>query len=390
MRHFEQLQLNYKYRTVSKIRPIAFYLPQYYPIPENDQWWGKGFTEWTNVSKAKPLFPGHYQPKLPSELGFYDLRVPEVREQQAQLAKEYGIEGFCYWHYWFGNGRRILERPFNEVLESGKPDFPFCLAWANESWTGIWHGLTNEVLMEQLYPGIDDYINHFNFLIKAFTDKRYLRIDDKPIFVVYRPDAIPDLHVFVDTFQQQAKANGLKGIYLIATNVPLQWNAAEKGFDAITPSNHDKLAYVKSDSGLKNFYRQQINRRRVSKMYKGLFKKPTHVYDYNEAMKWFVRDDPSNSLVYPMVIPNWDNTARSGINGFVLHNSTPELFKQVMKKAIQKVEDFPDDQKVVFIKSWNEWAEGNYLEPDRKFGRKYLEVIKELVVDEKRSPVEKV
>ena len=366
---------------MSQIRSIAFYLPQFHPIPENDEWWGKGFTEWTNVVKAKPLFKGHYQPKLPTELGLYDLRVPEVREQQANLAKEYGIEGFCYWHYWFGNGRRILERPFNEVLESGKPDFPFCLAWANETWTGIWHGLNNEILMEQTYPGKDDYIAHFNCLLKAFKDKRYMRVDDKPIFVVYRPNAIPDIKLFVDTFQEQAVQNGLKGVYLIATNVHTDWNAQANGFDAITPSNHDKLAYVRSDSNVKNFYRKQLNRKRVSKVFKKIFKKPTHVYEYKEAMKWFVKDENSKSMIYPMVIPNWDNTARSGVNGFVLHNSTPDLFKQVMQKAINKVRDLPADKRIVFIKSWNEWAEGNYIEPDRKYGRKYLEVIKELIAN---------
>lgn len=364
---------------MSQIRSIAFYLPQFHPIRENDEWWGKGFTEWTNVVKAKPLFKGHYQPKLPTELGLYDLRVPEVREEQANLAKEYGIEGFCYWHYWFGNGRRILERPFNEVLESGKPDFPFCLAWANETWTGIWHGLNNEILMEQTYPGKDDYIAHFNCLLKAFKDKRYMKVDDKPIFVVYRPNALPDIKLFVDTFQQKAVENGLKGVYLIATNVQIDWNAQANGFDAITPSNHDKLAYVKSDSQIRNFYRKQINRKRVSKVFKKVFKKPTHVYEYKEAIKWFVKDEDSKSMIYPMVIPNWDNTARSGVNGFVLHNSTPDLFKQVMQKAINKVKDLPADNRIVFIKSWNEWAEGNYIEPDRKYGRKYLEVIKELI-----------
>lgn len=364
---------------MASIRTIAFYLPQFHPIPENDEWWGKGFTEWTNVVKAKPLFKNHYQPKLPTELGLYDLRVPEVREQQALLAKEYGIEGFCYWHYWFGNGKRILERPFNEVLESGKPDFPFCLAWANETWTGIWHGLTNEILIEQTYPGREDYIDHFNNLLKAFKDKRYMRVEDKPIFVVYRPNAIPDIKLFVETFQQQAIENGLKGVYLIATNVPVDWDAEARGFSAITPSNHDKLAYVRSESTIRNFYRKQLNRKKVSKVFKKIFKQPTHVYEYKEAMKWFVRDEDSKSIIYPMVIPNWDNTARSGVNGFVLHNSTPELFKQVMQKAINKVKDLPADKRIVFIKSWNEWAEGNYIEPDRKYGRKYLEVIKELI-----------
>ena len=364
---------------MASIRTIAFYLPQFHPIPENDEWWGKGFTEWTNVVKAKPLFNGHYQPKLPSELGFYDLRVPEVREQQAALAREYGIEGFCYWHYWFGNGRRILERTFNEVLDSGKPDFPFCLAWANETWTGIWHGLNNEVLMEQTYPGKEDYIVHFNFLIKAFKDKRYILVDNKPLFLVYRPEAITDLKLFVSTFREQALLHGLEGIYLVATNVNFDWNAKENGFDAITLSNHDKLAYIKSDSAVTNFLRKQLNRKRVSRFYKKVLNKPTHVYEYREAVRFFVRDNVPNSLSYPMVIPNWDNTARSGVNGFVLHNSTPKLFKQVFQKAIKAVEPHNDDNKIVFIKSWNEWAEGNYLEPDRKYGRQYLEVIRELV-----------
>ena len=148
--------------TELKARAIAFYLPQFHPVPENNEWWGKGFTEWTNVVKARPLFKGHYQPHLPADLGFYDLRLPEVREAQARLAKEHGIEGFCYWHYWFGNGKRILERPFNEVLLSNKPNFPFCLGWANESWTGIWHGNPGKVLVEQQYPGKQDYIEHRN------------------------------------------------------------------------------------------------------------------------------------------------------------------------------------------------------------------------------------
>ena len=175
-----------------KARVLAYYLPQFHPIPENDEWWGKGFTEWTNVGKAKPLFPGHYQPHVPADLGYYDLRVPETREAQAQMAREYGIEGFVYWHYWFGNGKRLLERPFNEVLESGKPDFPFALAWANETWSGFYHGLRDEkqILIEQTYPGEEDYIAHFNALLPAFKDKRYITCDGKPIFVIY--------HIFYD------------------------------------------------------------------------------------------------------------------------------------------------------------------------------------------------
>lgn len=191
---------------MSKARLIAYYLPQFHPIPENDEWWGKGFTEWTNVGKAKPLFKGHDQPKVPADLGYYDLRIPEVREEQARMAKEYGIEGFCYWHYWFGNGKRLLEKPFQEVLKSQKPDFGFCLAWANISWGGVAYGdLYERNLMEQKYPGVEDYTNHFNELLPAFLDKRYLTIDGKPIFVVYNAAGLPDPKEFIDLWNKLAR-----------------------------------------------------------------------------------------------------------------------------------------------------------------------------------------
>ena len=361
------------------IKAIAFYLPQYYPIPENDEWWGKGFTEWTNVTKAKPLFKGHYQPKLPADLGFYDLRVPEVREAQAELAKMHGIHGFCYWHYWFGNGKRILERPFEEVLRSGSPDFPFCLAWANESWTGIWHGLNNKTLAKQTYPGKEDYISHFNYLIKAFNDPRYITVEGKPLFMVYMPRFIPDINLFVDTFKTLAVKNGLKGLYLVATNVPPDWNAAQYGFDAITLFNLSKIEYIEPRSKIIKCYRQFINDPKVNPYYKKIFKKPTHIYTYKEAMQYFINDHIPHSFYHPMVVPNWDNSARSRLNSFILHDSTPQLFKQVVEKAVERIKDYPDERKIFFIKSWNEWAEGNYLEPDLKWGSKYLEAIYEVL-----------
>src|ERR1039457_4911938 len=173
------------------VKLIAFNLPQFHPIPENDEWWGKGFTEWTNTAKAKPLFTGHYQPHVPADLGFYDLRLPESRKAQADMARAYGIEAFCYYHYWFA-GKRLLERPVNEIIESGEPDFPFCLCWANDTWSGIWHGTPKHILVEQTYPGYDDYKAHFDYLLKAFSDRRYLTIDGKPLFVVYQPYHMPD------------------------------------------------------------------------------------------------------------------------------------------------------------------------------------------------------
>ncbi len=358
-----------------KIRAIAFYLPQYHPIPENDVWWGKGFTEWTNVTKAKPLFRGHEQPRLPSELGFYDLRVPEVREAQAELAQKYGIHGFCYWHYWFGNGKRILERPFEEVLRSGKPDFPFCLAWANESWTGIWHGLTDKTMIEQTYPGKEDYIAHFDYLLEAFKDPRYITVGGKPLFMVYKPEFIPDINLFVDTFQTLALKAGLKGIHLVATNVPPDWNAPKYGFDAITLFNVPKIAFVEPKETVKRLYMKIKKSLKDSRFYKKWIKRPTYIYSYKDAMQYFIDDYIPNGFYYPMVVPNWDNSPRCGESGFILHGSTPDLFKQVVEKAVEKVKNHPHDNKIIFIKSWNEWAEGNYLEPDSKWGHQYLQMI---------------
>lgn len=200
-----------------KPRILALYLPQYHPIPENDEWWGKGFTEWTNVGKAQALWRGHKQPRVPADLGYYDLRLPEVREQQAELAHEAGIEAFCYWHYWFGNGRRLLERPFNEVLESGKPDFPFCLAWANHSWRAkAWDKdqKKDKVLVEQTYPGKEDARLHFEFLLKAFRDPRYVRIDGRPFFMIYDVNALPQQ--YIEWFRQWSREAGLPGLYLVA------------------------------------------------------------------------------------------------------------------------------------------------------------------------------
>jgi len=362
------------------IKTIAFYLPQYYPIPENDEWWGKGFTEWTNVGKAKPLFRGHYQPHIPADLGYYDLRVSETRQAQADLAKQYGISAFCYWHYWFGNGRRLLERPFNEVLESGEPDFPFCLAWANETWSGIWHGNPGTVLMEQTYPGVEDYVAHFNWLLPAFKDKRYFKVDSKPLFMVYKPTKIPDLKLFVDTFRGLAAKNGLKGLHLVATNVDADWDTFEHGFDALTTAYHTRPDYFRVANGFVSFWRR-VKNSRLNGYYKKIFKKPPRIYNYKDAIQEF-NEYSGNNIYYPTVIPNWDNSPRSGLDSLVLHNSTPELFKKALRNAKNKVEKYDPENRIIFIKSWNEWAEGNHIEPDLKFGHQYLQAVKDVLYGE--------
>jgi hypothetical protein len=360
----------------AKARVIAFYLPQYHPIPENDEWWGKGFTEWTNVGKAKPLFKGHYQPRVPADLGYYDLRVPETRKAQADMAKEYGVEGFCYWHYWFGNGKRLIERPFSEVVVSGEPDFPFCLAWANETWKGFDHGLKNRnVLIEQLYPGVADYTAHFYEVLSAFKDKRYIKVDGKPIFMIYKPLATPEVQVFMDTWKILALENGLKGIYFVGHHNDLR-NSLEQiknsGVDAVNTTR------------LNNYI---INHRSFLQKVAGRLKKfflgtaSAYAFSYRIMSNYFiVAEEDKQEEVYPSIIPGWDHTARSGREGLVMTNSTPDLFEKHVSEVVELIQNKQEEHKIIFIKSWNEWAEGNYMEPDLKWGKKYLEALKRKIV----------
>lgn len=357
-----------------KARIIAFYLPQYHPIPENDTWWGKGFTEWTNVGKAKALFKKHYQPRIPADLGYYDLRVPETRKAQADLAREYGIEGFCYWHYWFGNGKRLIERPFNEVIASGEPDFPFCLAWANETWKGFNHGLKNRnILIEQFYPGIEDYKAHFYEVLPALKDKRYITIENKPVFMIYKPLANSEIPIFIKTWRKLAEENGLEGIYFIGHNMDFTINdqiLLETGIDAInTVRLNDFLAEKKSFS--RKFY----------KRYNKIFRNNVKAYPYEIASQKFISPEiDKKENVYPSIIPGWDHSPRSGHEGIILTDTTPELFEKHVRDAVEIVKDKSDDHKVIFIKSWNEWAEGNYMEPDLRWGTKFLEALKRQIV----------
>lgn len=348
-------------------RVIAFYLPQFHPIPENDEWWGKGFTEWTNTARALPLFHGHYQPHVPADLGFYDLRVPETRQQQADMALEYGIDAFCYYHYWFGNGRRIIERPFNEVLESGKPDFPFCLCWANQTWTGIWHGAPNRILMEQTYPGYDDHARHFDWLTTAFADRRYLTVNGKPLFVVFQPLEIPNVKDVTDFWRQRALSAGFPGLYLVgirhenvfslASDSPV-WKPEEHGFDASL--------------------RMRVPSRpqRRNNLLSWLLGRPA-VVDHAKFVDLFVAPPIPGVKDFPCVGHAWDNTPRSGSRGVVFQGSHPDLFRRNLRQAFAQVAANETDEQIVFLKAWNEWAEGNHLEPDLKFGLRWLEAIRE-------------
>lgn len=357
-----------------KVRAIALYLPQFHPTPENDIWWGKGFTEWTNVGKAKPLFRGHEQPKVPADLGYYDLRLPDVRKAQAELARQYGIEGFCYWHYWFGNGRKLLDRPFHEVLCSGEPDFPFCLAWANHSWKKkLWNpdGKGDEILIEQNYLGDEDYIAHFYDVLPAFKDPRYITIDSKPVFFVFAPFDSPEIKRFIELWRVLAVENGLNGIYFVGqADIVYKQKVLELGFDAI--NNVSMLAVFTRQSKLRWFLQQCVMR---------LLQRP-RIYAYSAAMKYFSCDEDSEMDTIPSVYPNWDHTPRSGLKGIVLKGSTPVLFKKQVKIALKRIKDKPEEHRLLIIKSWNEWGEGNYMEPDLKYGCSYLQAFKDAISEE--------
>lgn len=351
-----------------KARVIALYLPQFHPIPENDEWWGKGFTEWTNVGKAKPLFRGHHQPRVPADLGYYDLRVPETRKAQAELAKEAGIEGFCYWHYYFGNGKRLLERPFNEVLASGEPDFPFSLGWANHTWKAkTWSTVKgpDKILIEQCYNGLDDYTEHFYSVLPAFLDKRYIRIKNKPMFLIWDPNDLPDAALFISHWNKLAKQNGLEGIHFVASSIDNKNvnDLISKGFDSVSV-----------DLLLKTFQTRNFFRKSWFRILRAIVNIPQYM-GYSEYANYIMNNMPISPNVFPSIIPNFDHSPRSG-NLLVLKNDSPDKFARLLGLLFKKISTKDPETNIVILRSWNEWGEGNYMEPDLKFGHGYIQALR--------------
>ncbi len=365
-----------------RARVIAFYLPQFHPVPENDAWLGQGFTEWTNVKRARPLYPGHQQPRRPGALGYYDLRDAAVREAQARLAREAGIEAFCYWHYWFGGGRRILERPFAEVLDSGAPNFPFCLCWANESWVGIWHGAPGRMLIEQNYPGPADHAAHFAAVLPAFLDARYVRVDGKPVFLVYSPEKLPGAAAALAQWREMAERAGLAGLYLIgmSTNVGAPCLA---GFDAVMPFGPRDFL---EGAAQKHVFVRVGRRFGSGKVFQALSERVGGLpwlparYDYAELAREAFAKLPRDGRHLPCVLAGWDNTPRAGRRGIVLENFSPALLGACLEKAVAHVAGHAAEERLVFIKAWNEWAEGNYLEPDQEHGDARLAAVRGVVL----------
>lgn len=351
-------------------RFIAFYLPQYHPVAENSEWWGAGFTEWHNVAKARPLYAGHIQPKLPGELGFYDLRLAQTRKDQAALAKAHGIHGFCYWHYWFG-GRRLLETPGDQMLASGEPDFPFCLGWANESWTGIWHGKPKSMLVEQTYPDRDADA-HYALLRGFFHDPRYIKDRGRPLFYVYKPRLMPADGEYLRRLRALACADGFPDLFILGT-----WTPNPGGrFDTIEGIGIDAAIVTNisgRDSHSRGHYLAAIGQKLSSRFSTS---GPARVAYAVAAAAMVPRLSQFAFPAYNSVVSNWDNTPRSGRRGLVLTGSSPAAFKSVLMTAIENLQTRPyldNGNDYIFLKSWNEWAEGNYLEPDQSNGRAYLE-----------------
>jgi lipopolysaccharide biosynthesis protein len=336
---------------------IAFYLPQFHPIPENDEWWGTGFTEWRNVVRARSAHPGHYQPHIPADLGFYDLRMPEAREAQAAMARRYGITAFCYYHYWF-HGRRVLERPFDEVLATGRPDFPFCLCWANEAWTRNWDGSERDILIPQHYSDEDDRA-HIRWLIRAFQDERYVRVGGRPLLMVYNASALPNPVATTLAWREECAAAGVEQPLLVKFNT---WgdesDPALLGFDAAAEFPPHGVHDTAAAAGF-----QRVPDR------DGL---GDDIFRYDDIVESQLARPLPDWTRYQCVLTGWDNTPRRPRGqAHLFLESTPEAYERWLRAAVRKARSAGHE--VVFINAWNEWAESAHLEPDLRYGRAYLE-----------------
>ena len=356
----------------SLIKAIAIHLPQFHPIPENDEWWGKGFTEWTNVAKARPLFKNHYQPHVPADLGFYDLRLEEARQAQVELAKQHGIYGFCHYHYWF-NGKRLLHAPLDRMRVNRSENFPFMLCWANENWTRKWDGLNDDILIKQDYNPQDD-INHIRFLWEHFFQhKDYIRVDGKPFFVIYRPSLLPNVKATVNLWRQESLRLGYGELHIgFMNNFPFNENYREIGFDCKidfqpnfkkAQATHEAVPLVdrvKNILGFKSHYTDH------------------NIYSYSKYVDGITQELFAVENEYPGITPSWDNSSRRNNNATIFVNSSPELYERWLKRIKEVYSEQPT---FLFINAWNEWAEGCHLEPCDRWGLKYLEATRRVLSD---------
>lgn len=369
---------------------MALYLPQFHSIPENDEWWGKGFTEWTNTRKAVPLFEGHYQPKIPWNNNYYDLSDVTVMEKQAELAKKYGIYGFCYYHYWFKNGKKLLEKPVENMLKNAKVNIPFCLSWANENWSRNWDGGNREIIMKQEYGSKAEWEKHFQYLLEFFKDKRYITYEGKPLLLIYKPEQIVLLNEMIDYWQVRAKEEGFPGLVIIRQYPEsyFEHTCDESRIDytikfqpitylGFSPKVYDKEGLRRKVKEVIKDCISKVHLDYICNKMKKRFVRGTEglkVYDYDEVWQMILNAQPYEDNLINGAFVSWDNTARK-VNGSVIHGATPEKFGDYMLQMLQK-ESALD---IVVINAWNEWAEGAYLEPDERFGYGYLEELQNAI-----------
>ncbi len=374
---------------------IPFYLPQFHTIPENDQWWGKGFTEWTNVRKAMPLFPGHDQPRIPQN-GEYNLLDDDVKIWQAQLAKKYGIFGFCYYHYWFRGGKQLLEKPAEQMLANPEVDLPFCFCWANENWSKNWDGGNREVIMEQSYGGVSDWEKHFRYLLPFFKDKRYITVDGKPLFVIYKPEQIIDLYQMTNYFRRRAAEEGFPGM-CFAFQFPTYYSDMyyrDDIFDyriGFEPVHARNLASMKPGTAKRvRLLRKVLGENAVSAYRKLRGGKPRSVGGKQQSLAVYFYDEiwetiltaPWTAEFLPGGFVDWDNTPRNK-HGVLHVGFTIDKFQDYLTRLISRAKQ--EGKPMVFLNAWNEWGEGAFLEPDNTYGLQKLEAVKQALSKENQS-----
>jgi lipopolysaccharide biosynthesis protein len=371
----------------SRVKPIALYLPQFHAIPENDEWWGKGFTEWTNVKKAKPRFEGHHQPHVPVEQGYYSLDDLTVMKKQAQLAKENGIYGFCFYHYWF-NGKLLLEQPLHRWLEAKAIDFPFCLSWANENWTRRWDGKEKSLLIGQQYS-LEDDLAHIRYLLQFFKDERYIKVDNKPMLLMYRSESHPAVQDMAKLWREEARKAGFDGLFLIRMESFEQGiDPVSHGFDAgmeFAPERASSGKKILKDNSAGYLFHKTLHMLGL----KPDLRYENGLYDYRTLAKRMSQKPSPPYTYFRCACPSWDNSARRKKNAVIYVNSTPGEFRQWLENISQwSEENLPEDLKYLFINAWNEWAEGCHLEPDEKWQEGYLLAVKNTFQTEPAKPSE--
>lgn len=369
------------------MKVIAFYLPQYHAIPENDEWWGNGFTEWTNVKKAQSVLKGQVQPKIPLNKNYYCLLDDETKIWQAKIAKESGVYGFCYYHYWF-NGKLLLEKPAEQMLNNIKVDLPFCFSWANEPWSRSWKGDSKNVIMPQEYGDKKDWKLHFEYLLPFFKDDRYIKEAGKPMFIIYKPDIIPNCYEMMTYWNELAKESGFDGLYYgfqFPSAFRNKKNETEFDFGIEFEPLYTRTASQEflNISTKKGKIQLLCKHPRVFfdiciKKFKNKYLNKPIVYDYDKACKTLTNRAPYFKNSVPGMFTSWDKTPRNGTKAMIYTGSTPEKFEKYLKCQMERCKKVYDSE-YLFITAWNEWGEGAYLEPDEQYGYGYLNAVKKVV-----------